>query len=215
MENGDFIKIWYIGRLENGEIFDLTDEETAKESGIYNPKIKYKHVPIIIGAKFVIPGLETALLGMTLGEKKTIIIEPKDAFGNRDPKLVRVVPKSTFKDMEPKQGMVIDFSGIKGRIQSVSAGRVMVDFNNPLAGKKLSYEIEITERIDKPEQQVGAIFEFLGVENTEISISGDTVEVKNVKLPRELKERISSLIIEHVKSDAKIEKVCFIETYSK
>jgi FKBP-type peptidyl-prolyl cis-trans isomerase 2 len=215
MQSGDFIKIWYIGRVENGDIFDLTDEDTAKKEGIYNPKIRYTPVPIILGANFVIPGLEKALLEMKVGDKKTVSVEPKDAFGDRDPKMVRVVPKSAFKETVPKQGMIVDFSGIKGRIQSVSAGRVMVDFNNPLAGKKLNYEVEIKEKIDAPKDQAGAIFEFLGIENAGIDIKDETVEITNVKLPRDLKERISTLIIDNVKAASKIKTVCFIESYTK
>ena len=149
MEKGDFIKIDYIGRLENGEIFDLTDEETAKKEKVYNEKVKYKPVPVIVGAGFVIKGLDKALSDMKLNEKKTIEIKAEDGFGMRDPKMVKVVPKNAFKgEFEPRQGLVVDFSGIKGRIQSVSAGRVMVDFNNPLAGKNLKYELEIARQIE-------------------------------------------------------------------
>lgn len=215
MYKGDFVRINYIGRLESGEIFDLTLEETAKKENIYNPKFRYKPVPVVVGAGFVIPGLDNAISGMQVGEKKTVEIEPKDAFGERDPKNVRVVPKTLFKkhNMEPRQGMVVDFSGVKGRVQSVSAGRVMVDFNNPLAGKKLVYELEITEKIENTEDHVKAILEFFGVDDVRVAINSKIVDVE-AKLPAELKPRISELIIKNVKiGSEKPEKVRFIDVY--
>jgi FKBP-type peptidyl-prolyl cis-trans isomerase 2 len=213
MQKGDFIKIDYVGRLESGEIFDLTDEELAKKEKVYSPKIRYRPVPIIVGAGFVIPGLEKALLEMKLNEKRTVEIKPENGFGMRDPKLVKVVPRNAFKgDFEPRQGLIVDFSGIKGRIQSVSAGRVMVDFNNPMAGKNLRYDLEIRDKIDDPVKQAESIFDFFGIEGINVKIDKDVVDIEAKNLPVELKEKISSLIIEYVKGT---DKVRFIETYGK
>ena len=216
MKKGDCVKIDYIGKLESGEIFDLTNEELAKKENIYNEKMKYKPVPIIVGAGFVIPGLDKALLEMNVGEKKQIKIQPEKGFGQRNPALVKVVPRNSFKEkFEPRQGMVVDFSGIKGRIQSVSAGRIMVDFNNPLAGKALLYELEIKEKIDDDNQKIKSIFEFFGIEKLETKINNDVVDIE-VKVPEQLKEKISSLIIENIKPANKdLQKVRFIDVYSK
>jgi FKBP-type peptidyl-prolyl cis-trans isomerase 2 len=217
MEKGDFIRINYIGRLESGEIFDLTFEDVAKKENIHNPKANYRPVPIIIGAGFVIAGLEKAVFSMKVGEKKTVEVEPQEAFGEREPKLVRVVPKHAFtkQNLEPKQGMIIDFSGARGRVQSVSAGRVMVDFNNPLAGKKLKYDIEIVEKIEEPEEQIKAIFEFFGLSGVKVTITGQAVDVE-AKLPAELKEKTSDLILKNVRvNNGKIEKVRFMDVYAQ
>ena len=214
MDKGDFIKIDYIGRLESGEIFDLTDGELAKKEKIYNIKVKYRPVPVIVGAGFVIPGLDKALLEMKLNEKRIVEIKPENGFGMRDPKLVKVVPKNAFSgDFEPKQGLIVDFSGIKGRIQSVSAGRVMVDFNNPLAGKNLKYELEVKEKIEDPVKQIESIFDFFGIENVDVKIDKNVVDIEAKKLQSELKEKISSFMLEYIKE--KIDKVRFIETYEK
>ncbi len=217
VEKGDFVRINYVGRLESGEIFDLTMEDVAKKENIYNPKFRYKPVPIIVGAEFTIRGLDNAVLGMNVGEKKPVEIEPKDAFGERDPKNIRVVPNELFKkqNMEPRQGMVVDFSGIKGRIQSVSAGRVMVDFNNPLAGKKLKYELEVAEKIEKPEEQAASILEFFGIENAKVTIAGKIADVE-ARVPVEMRERLSDLIMKNVKAgNESLEKVRFVDIYGK
>src|SRR3989344_2276698 len=80
MKKGDFVKISYTGKLETGEIFDLTDAETAKKEGIYSSKIAYGDLPIIVGANFMIKGLDNALLDLNVGDKKDIEIKPEDGF---------------------------------------------------------------------------------------------------------------------------------------
>ena len=145
--------------------------------------------------------------------KKEIEIDPKDAFGERDPKLVRIVPKKTFRDQkfDPAPGMIVDFGGMKGRIQSADAGRVRVDFNSPLAGHKLRYSVEIKERIENPAEQVRAILDFFGARDADVRIEGASAII-NFRLPLELKERVSSLVLQHVKG---VEKVNFVESFGK
>ena len=213
MKKGDFVKIGYVGRLETGEVFDLTNAEIAKKEGIYNSKIIYGDLPVIVGASFLIKGLDNALLELNVGDKKEVEVKPEEGFGERDVKLVRTVPRKFFKDqkVEPRQGMIVDFGGTKGRIQSVDAGRIRVDFNNPLAGHTLKYELEIKEKVEGPLDKVKALFEFFGVRDADPKIDGNVVTV-NVHMPMQLKERISSLIVEHVTG---IEKVNFVESYGK
>ena len=213
MQKGDFVKVSYVGRLESGEIFDLTDSEVAKKEGIYSPKTAYGDLPVIVGAKFLIKGMDNALLELNAGDKKDIEVVPEDGFGERDAKLVRTVPRKFFRDqkVEPRPGLIVDFGGTKGRIQSAGAGRVMVDFNNPLAGRTLKYTLEVKEKIEKQDEQVKAVFAFFGVKDVEPNIEGTKLSI-NAKLPMQIKERVSSLIIEYVKG---IEKVDFIESYEK
>ncbi len=215
MQKGDFVKINYIGRLESGEIFDLTYEDVAKKENILNPKIKYGPVPVIIGAGFVIKGLERALEDMNMDEKRSVTIKPEDAFGERDPKLVKILQKKVFEqqNVEPKQGMVVDFGNMKGRIQSVTGGRVRVDFNNPLAGKTLKYELEVVEKIEDNEGKVKAIGEFFGVDDLKAKFSEDVELETKYKLPLEIKERIIYLVMKFIATETK--KVKFVEVYDR
>jgi FKBP-type peptidyl-prolyl cis-trans isomerase 2 len=123
-----------------------------------------------------------------------------------------MVPKKVFREqrLEPQQGMIVDFSGMKGRIQSVAGNRVRVDFNNPLAGKKLVYDIAVIEKIEGRENQVKVVFEFFGIRDISVKL-GDGAEIEAPKMPVEMKDRISQLMIEHVH----VEKVRFVETYEK
>ncbi len=210
MQKGDFVRINYIGRLESGEIFDLTDAETAKKEKIFNPKARYGPAPIIVGAGFVIPGIEKALSEMKVGEKKAVVVKPEEGFGVRDPKLVRTVPQKVFRN-PPEPGMVVDFGEARGRVQSVSAGRVRIDFNHPLAGKALKYDLEVVQKIDGQEAQVKAVLEFFGADKAGVKIEKDSAEV-SAPMPQQIKQRISALVLEYVKG---ISKVNFVESYQK
>lgn len=218
MNTGDFVYIDYVGRVKDtGEIFDLTKEDLAKKEGIYSPEIKYKPIPIIVDAKFILAGLNKAIKEMKVGEKKKVEIKPEDAFGERNPSLVQLIPASSFKaqNIEPKVGETVNISGFRGRIVSISGGRVKVDFNHPLAGKTLEYEIEIVGEIKDTQEKVEAIvFYFTGIEKEdfEVRLKEKNVEIEFKKIfnfTREVKERIAKAIKEWVK----IEEVRFIDVF--
>lgn len=212
MEKGAIIKIAYVGRLETGEIFDVTDEAVARQHHIYNPRARYTPLAVVVGAGFVIPGLDKALQGMNVGEKKVVVVEPAEGFGLRDAAMVKVFPKRYFED--PQRGKFVEIEGTIGRIQSVAAGRVTIDFNNPLAGKRLLYDLEVIEKIDGPEQQAGALLEFFGADGAAVRFDNDVAVVAAKPLPPQTKERASRAIIEHVKREPAIAKVRFEEEYS-
>lgn len=167
VQRGDVIRLHYTGKVnETGEIFDTTYEEVAKEAGIYNEKGIYGPVPIAVGAGHVLKGLDEQLEGLEVGKKYEIIVPPEKGFGKRDPKLIKTFTLGQFRrrGMYPIPGMEIELEGsdgkkIRGRIISVSSGRVRVDFNHPYAGKHLVYEVEILERIEDPIEKVKALIE--------------------------------------------------------
>jgi FKBP-type peptidyl-prolyl cis-trans isomerase 2 len=162
ISNNDFIRITYVGKVkESGEVFDTTEKDVAKQQGIYDKKIQFKPSPIVVGAKHVITGLDEKLVGMEVGETKIVIIPFEKGYGKRDPKLVQVVPMKTFKQqgMKPFPGMQIEGDGRVGRVQSVSGGRVRVDFNYKLAGKVLEYNVSIKEKVNKLEERIRLLLE--------------------------------------------------------
>ena len=99
MQTGDFVYVNYVGKIKDtNEIFDTTDAEVAKKEKIYDEKVRYKPVPIIVDGGFVIVGLNDAVKNMTVGEKKTVEIPADKAFGNRNPELIKLIPEARFKD---------------------------------------------------------------------------------------------------------------------
>ncbi len=183
MKRGDFVEIDFVGRIAStGEIFDLTDEEVAKSSGIYEPKRKYKPVLVIIGAGMVIPGVEKELMKMKPGEEREFTVKPEDAFGLRRIDLIKVISLSNFlkNNIKPVPGDVVEIDGRRARVQSVSGGRVRVDFNHPLAGKELKYKLRIVREIKTPEEKVKALMDYYKIK-CETKLEGDKVIIKPEK----------------------------------
>ena len=213
MEKGDFIRIDYVGRVKDvNEIFDLTIEEVAKKEGIYNEKRKYRPACIILGEGMLIKGLEEGIMKMNVGEKKTIEVSYKDAFGERNPELVRTFSIDLFKkqNIDPKHGLIVNFSGLIGRVQSVTSGRVRVDFNHPLAGKDLVYEVEIKEKVEDPKEKLKFILEIFEIE-AESDLKDKEAIIKLEK--KSLSTTVKRGLVELIKKYIKVDKVVFIEEF--
>lgn len=103
----------------------------------------------VIGDGSLIDGLERVLFGLKTGDRQTVTLQPQDAFGFSDLDNVHTLPRSEFAPELPLEpGIIIGFdtpSGeeVPGTIQAVDAERVVVDFNHPLAGHEITFEVEI------------------------------------------------------------------------
>ncbi|MEE8358469.1 MAG: FKBP-type peptidyl-prolyl cis-trans isomerase [Candidatus Hydrothermarchaeales archaeon] len=184
LEKGDFVKIEYTGRVkESGVVFDTTSEETAKEHGIYDDGVIFKPQPIVIGAGHILKGLDEALIGSEVGEEKKVDVAPEEGYGLRDPKLIKVYPVKEFKKRgtTPMAGMRVELDDKIGRIQSVGAGRVRVDFNHGLAGKALEYEFAVDEKINNTKEKIRLLLErhfpYASANDHEIRIKENTVSI--------------------------------------
>lgn len=217
MKSGDFVYIEYTAKVsDSGKIFDTTKEDVAKEAGIFNERIKYGPLPIIIDAGFTIAGLNEAVKEMEVGEKKKVLIPPEKAFGERSEELVKLIPEAIFKeqDVDVVPGSYVMVNNLKGKIVSVSGGRVKVDFNHPLAGKILEYEVEIVKKIENKNEKVKAIIDyFSGLENVDVKIGEKEVEIE---LKADVEGRIKAVIASQIiKWIPEIETVKFVDVFRK
>lgn len=134
---GDKVKIHYTGMLEDGTVFDTSRNREALE--------------VTIGSGTVIRGLEDALVGMSVGETKELEIAPDDGFGQRREELVIQVKKEGFPaNIDPEEGMTLKLKGpedaeVPAVITEVSEDSVIIDANHPLAGKDLTFFIELAD----------------------------------------------------------------------
>lgn len=202
MKEGDFVEIGFVGRIAvTNEIFDLTSEEVARNEGIYNPKQKYGPVLVIIGAKMVIPGMEKELLGMKVGDEKGFNVLPEKGFGFRDPGLVKVISIANFvrERINPVPGMFVTIDNKQAKVQSVSGGRVRIDFNNPLAGKELTYKIKIIRQIKSTKEKVKSMLDYYGLD-FESSLEGDKLTLTSEKpAPEPLQKMLEGNISQRIK----------------
>jgi len=220
MKSGDFVYIDYVARIKDtGEIFDVTNEDVAKKEGVFNEKIKYGHVPVIVDAGFVIVGLNEAVKEMNIGDKKKVVVNPEKAFGERSEELVKLMPEARFREqgIDLVPGSYVMINNLRGKIVSIDGGRVKVDFNHPLAGKALEYEIEIVQEIKENSDKIGAVvYYFTGVrkEKLEVQLKENVVEIemKGIDVVLETKKAIASQITKWV---PEVEVVKFIDIFKK
>ncbi len=220
MKDGDFVNIEFTGRIKGSEdIFDTTDGEKAKSAGIYNEKTNYGPIPIIVGAKQLILGLEDAVKEMSIGEKKTVDIPPEKAFGSKNPDMVKLMPMSVFKDskMDPSPGKIVDFNGMRGMVMNIDGGRVKIDFNHPLADKVIEYDIEIKDEITDSVEKVRAVVRYsTGIKSDDVSAgikdNATSIEIKNYDFPKRAKKDMADMIIKWVNG---ISRVNFVDVFEK
>lgn len=150
----------YVAKVkETGEVFDTTTEEIAKKEHLYKEGDIYESKLVAIGEGWVIKPLDESLLTMEVGKPSTVEITPDKAFGNRDPEKVRRVPLRQLlaKDITPTLGMRLEYGGKTATVRAIGAGRVLLDFNPPLAGKTLIYEATVKKKLDTDSEKIGAL----------------------------------------------------------
>jgi FKBP-type peptidyl-prolyl cis-trans isomerase SlyD len=176
IQEGDFVKLSYTGSV-NGRIFDSTDEEEAKNTGIHNPQALYGPVVIRAGSHHVIVGLDEALDGKEEGYEGEIDVPPEKAFGNHDPKRVQSFPKNQFKE-KPVKGMSVKIEELgEGVVLDTIGSRVIVDFNHPFAGKTLHYQFKIESKVEDLVEKVKGLIHLYAGRDMDISFENGTVTI--------------------------------------
>jgi FKBP-type peptidyl-prolyl cis-trans isomerase 2 len=137
IQNGSRVKIHYTGKLDNGEIFDSSMQEGREP------------LEFTVGEGQMIPGFESGLIGMILGEKKTITMEAESAYGEVRDDLLFEVPLTNVPpgvevgatlQAEFEQGVPVVFT-----VTEIKLDTVVLDGNHPLAGKNLTFDVEVVE----------------------------------------------------------------------
>lgn len=132
---GNTVKIHYTGRFEDGTVFDSSEGRDPLE--------------FTLGAGHVIPGMDSAVDGMKVGDNQTVSIPPESAYGSHDERLVQSVPKNVLpEDMTPEVGMQLQSQSPDGQVMQlvvteVADETITVDANHPLAGRVLEFDIEL------------------------------------------------------------------------
>ncbi|MBO2930795.1 FKBP-type peptidyl-prolyl cis-trans isomerase [Metapseudomonas otitidis] len=121
-------------KLENGDVVDST---FGKQPATFR-----------VGDGNLLPGFENALFGLKAGDRRELPISPEQGFGQPNEQNVQVMPRGQFQDMELSEGLLIIFNDaanaeLPGVVKAFDADRVTIDFNHPLAGKTLCFEVEI------------------------------------------------------------------------
>ena len=162
VEMGDSIQVDYTGKLPDGTVFDTSDPEVAKSAGDYQEGRPYQPLPVVMGAQSVIKGFEDGLLGMKVGESKTLTIAPENGYGPSDPTKIDVVPQ--LNDISATQTFEreIEVPGIQFNITfgtENDVGDTVTVPDSPINltiieigdTVKLSYDMEVGDIVDRRE----------------------------------------------------------------
>jgi len=200
----DFVELEFTGKIKDtGQIFDTTLKEEAKKAGLDEKKCK--PLKICVGEGMILKSMDDSLEGKEEGKLYHLDLEPDKAFGKRNPKLVKIVPRNVFEH-EPHAGMLFSFDGALGKVMSSSSGRITVDFNNPLAGKAVSYSFKIIRKItDKSEKISVLVHSLFGIEDVKVDAENNRAILKE-KIPKEAAEIFEKKAKELIGAEIKIEK---------
>ncbi|MEM2118097.1 MAG: FKBP-type peptidyl-prolyl cis-trans isomerase [Candidatus Bathyarchaeia archaeon] len=189
LQKGDFILIDYTAKVkETGEVFDTTIEETAKKERLYKEGEIYEPKLVVIGESWVLKALDESLATMEINKPTTVEIPPEKAFGARDSEKVKRISLKHLADkgITPSLGMRIEHDGKMATIRAIGAGRVLLDFNPPLAGKTLIYEVSVKKKLETTQEKIAALIHrrIPGVEQAKFKFSVKEKAV-SIEMPEE------------------------------
>jgi len=136
-KNGDIVTVHYTGKLEDGTVFDSS--------------VNRDPVQFTLGEGLLIPGFERAVLGMSPGESKTAEVPADQAYGSHREEMVVEIDRQEFPpDFQPEVGQQLSIPQSDGRmirliVTAVSEQKVTLDANHPLAGRDLTFDIQLLE----------------------------------------------------------------------
>ncbi len=213
IKNGDLVKIEYTA-YSGDSVIDTTDEKLAKEKNIYDQKKKYGPAVIKVGANQILQGVDEALIDMEAGNEKEFDVSPEKAFGNRDSQKIRLVPMKQFREagMKPIPGQVINIDDNPAVIRSVNSGRVVVDFNHPLAGATLKYKIKAIETASDLKGKTKLLTEKYSMKTPEIKVNGEEIEIDlgtNTYSPERARDASAVAILTNELKEMGAKKVSF------
>jgi len=197
-KKGEFISIDFIARIKGSDkIFDLTDADVAKKEGIYQENKEYKPLIVCLGAGHLLKGLDRALTDAEIKKQLEVEVLPEDAFGKRNSKLIKLTNIKQFKDkgVTPVPGLQLGIDGALATIRSVSGGRVIIDFNHPLAGRTLLYDVKIIKKITDTKEKIAGLIHLL----TELNESDYSLDVTDKEIKVDIKKDMPKDVLETVK----------------
>lgn len=161
MEQDEMVLVEYTGRVE-GRVFDTTREEDAEELENERADADYEPVPVLVGRGYVIEGLDEKIEEMEVGDSATIEVPPGKAYGERSSDEIETYPEREFnkQDVSVSPGEEVVIGRRRGKVLSAGSGRVRVDFNHPLSGETLEYELEVIEKVEDDEEIARRIYSY-------------------------------------------------------
>jgi peptidylprolyl isomerase len=142
VKNGDFVQVHYTGTLEDDTVFDSSEGRQPLE--------------FQVGSGAIIPGFNDAVIDMKVNEEKQVTLPPDRGYGQPREEAKREFPKAMLGDLEIEVGQRLMFptprGPVSGKVLAIDADTFRVDFNHPLAGKTLKFQVKVVGISDRPTQ---------------------------------------------------------------
>ena len=202
IKKNDFVEIDFTGRIkETDVVFDTTVKKVAEENDLTD-KSKYKPVIVCVSQGHIFRKIENSLIGKEAGRRYKVELEPEEAFGKKNAKLIKLMSASVFRKQKinPTPGLGVNINNQFGVIRTVTGGRCMVDFNHPLSGKKLSYDIKARKIIKDSIEKVKTLIE-MDLRIKEFKVEKNNNKIKVIfddKVKKHLNDEMKKRIIERV-----------------
>ncbi len=203
-KKNDFVEIEFTGRA-NGKIFDTNIKKEAEK---INLRIEEKPLIVCIGQEMLVKGFDNALEGKEIDKDYKIELSSEESFGVRNKNLIRIIPLKVFreKNVDPVTGLVLNFDGLIAKILSVSGGRVITDFNNPLAGKEIGYTFKIKRKVTDEKERINALQDFFFRKRFEFSINEKDKKIVFKEEAKPFVEMFKDKFKEILEKDVEVEK---------
>ena len=194
----DFVEIDYTARTkEENAVFDTKQSEVAKKEGVHGKDQEYSPAVVCIGENNILKALEEQLVGKETGNEYKIEVKAENAFGRKDARLLQMIPLSKFRqqNIQPVPGLQLNIDGVFGVVKTVSGGRCYVDFNHPLAGRDLVYDVKVKRIVEDDKEKLGSLLKLhLHSKDAEIEIKDGSAAIKlKSDIPKEAQEELKKI----------------------
>ncbi len=185
---GDFVLVEYTVRIkETGALLDTTNADLAKQENVYDASKLYGPTLVVLGKNWINSVVEEWILNSSENAEGEVEVPPSKAFGERDPGKVRVYSLRELqrRGYTPRIGDIVEIDGSQGIVKQIGGGRVIIDFNHPLAGKTLIYKVKVIKKLENFEDKVKALISrHLKIPQEDISVDYNSSEKKlSINIP--------------------------------
>jgi len=209
---------------DDGIVYDTTLLEVAKEEGLFRENDRYEPALVVVGWNWLLSAVEDELVGMKVGESKTVEVPPEKGAGLRDPNKIKLIAKVKLAKQGAKgyKGEEIKFGNERGIVTADLGRRVRVDFNSPFAGKTLIYDVTVKEIVSEKIEKLKAVLKrrIPGIPEDRYDITMSK-KVVTVELPQETRyiENIQygeiGIAADILKAAEDIEEVKIVTTFKR
>ncbi len=219
---GSLVLLNFTAKIKDvDEVIETTVEEDAKKFNVFDPTRTYEPRLVSVGEGWVLQGLDEALMSADIGQELDVEVPPEKGFGERDPNKVRMISLRKLGDKaeELKVNDTIEIDDKAAIVRYIGSGRVQVDYNHRLAGKTITYEVQILKQLEQDDEKIVALIKRrIPLDETKMKI---VIEENNldIELPNDrymyeglqiIKRAIVSDIFKYVNT---VKKIKFVETY--